>query len=207
MGNQVILVSRKQSAFARHSVLLGLTVSETRGAAPGEASWEAVQWEMSSMYDFVQRNSIISRLLKSPADCTRILDFNIAEADITDERIVNEALTYCDLLRIGSQQLPALCHFLGIATRSVFDSCFDLMAKFDIKTLILSHGNLGCHVFHGYAVSEKWGRLAFGNCTTEEAEGAFTAAYYAASRGEKKVFTDYHRQALAYLERICNAGG
>ncbi|MBQ9204464.1 MAG: hypothetical protein IJ155_09515 [Prevotella sp.] len=203
MGDKVVLVTHKQSAFARHVKLLGHAVREIREPALQETEWEAIYWELSSMCDLVAWNSTSTCLLRAPGGCTRILDFDIKDIATTQERIVRESLTYCDLLKIGKQELSALCHLLGIVTKNLFDSCCDLMAMFSIETLILSHGESGCHIFRGNAISEKWGHLSYGDCTAEEAEGAFTAAYLIASQGQSRVFTDYHRQALEYLKRVC----
>lgn len=203
MEDRVVLVAHKQSAFARHINLLGFALKEIKESAKKDNGWAAVYWDQASMSDFVERNKIVSHLLNTPVGCTRILDFNINGIGTTKERLIRESLTYCDLLRIGKEELSALCHLLGIATNSLFDSCFELMARFSIKTLIVSHGNFGSHVFHGNAVSEKWGHLSFGVCSKEEAERAFLAAYFAASQGPESVFTDYHKQALEYLKRVC----
>ena len=167
--------------------------------------WEAVYWQISSMCDFVERNRTLALLHKAPQGCTRMLDFNVRGVGVISEHTTTESLAHCDLLKIGKMEQQALCNLLGISTKSLFDSCFDLMARFAVKTLILTHAHFGCHVFHGSTVSEKWGHLSFGQCTTEEAEGAFMAAYLAAQREQGRLFTDCHRLALEYMVRVCTS--
>ena len=83
------------------------------------------------------------------------------------------------------------------------DNGFELMTAFGIGTLILNYGERGCLVFHGNAVSEKRGHLPFSHHSADEIDEAFLAAYYAASRDHKTLFTECHRMALNYLEHIC----
>ena len=149
MENKVVLVTDIQSAFARHTQFLGLSVRDIREPATKDEQWEAIYWEQASMTDFVERNRIISHLLKAPKGCIRILDFNIRNIGTTEEQTIDKSLEYCDLLKIGKQEMLMLCNLFGIATKSIFDCSFEIMAHFDIKTLILNHGNRGCHVFHG----------------------------------------------------------
>lgn len=205
MDKRTIIVANRGSAFAHHARLLGLCVVEA-GEPPGTPEqWGAIFWDMLSMDNIIVRNRVMTTLLKAPKTCTRILDFNLASADAASKDIVRQSLAHCDLLKTDEAALHSLCMLFGIDARYTFDSCSDLMAAFGMKTLILTHGRWGCHVFQGNAVSEKMGHLAFGKCTTEEAEGAFTAAYYNASREQGLPFTEYHRKALDYLTSLCSS--
>ena len=155
---------------------------------------------MLSTADFISRNRVKTLLLRAPKGCTRLLDFNVRE--VTDEGLARESLALCDVLKIERQTLLAVCRLLGIVSHDLFDSSFDLMAAFSIRTLILNHGDQGSHVFQDGIVSEKWGYFSFDNCSVEEAQGAFTAAFFVASLGEERLFTEWHWKAFNYLESM-----
>ncbi|MBQ8712924.1 MAG: hypothetical protein IJ551_08955 [Prevotella sp.] len=205
MENRTIIATHSQSAFARHARKLGLCVMGMEEAPARWEQCEAVYWEMQAMRNIVDHNRMMGILLKVPKECVRIQDFSMRELGPADKDVVRRSLVQCNLLKIEERELSPLCHLLGLSSQSVFDCCFDLMAAFNIQTLILIHGKHGCHVFQGNVVSEKIGHISFGNCTIEEAEGAFTAAYYAASCEKGKLFTEYHRKALEYLEHVCKS--
>lgn len=205
MAFPTILVTHKQSAFARHAQLLGCSVSDLSETASSKEPCDALFWEMACMRDVVMRNKTIGALLKATKGCTRILDFNLDNIQPADQDIISESLACCDLLRIEKQDMLAVGKLLEVGAPYIFDSCFDLMARFDIKTLILNHSNHGCHVFQGNVVSEKRGQLTFGKHLVKEAEGAFTAAYYVASCKKDALFTEYHCKALNYLKGFLDA--
>ena len=200
MENRTLIVTRKQSAFARHAQLLGLNVVEMGRPSACLEQCAAIYWDILTMGDFIIRNKVKTLLLRAPKGCIRILDFNVRE--VTDSGLVKESLALCDILKIEKQTLLAVCRLLGIVTQDLFDSSFDLMAAFGIRTLILNHGDLGSHVLQDGIISEKWGYFSFDNCSVEEAQGAFTAAFFAASLGEERLFTECHRKAFNYLESM-----
>lgn len=205
MNNRPIIIVQQQSAFARHAKLLGLSVEEI-GSTPCNLTsqqveqCEALFWALSSMCHVFLRNRVMGMLLRVPKDCTRILDFNLQDVAFADKNIIRESLSCSDMLILEKRDLTTVSQLLGLQSQSVFDMGFDLMAAFGIKTLILNHGIHGCHVFHGNAVSERFGHLNLSSCQVEEAEGAFAAAFYAASRNSKRLFSECHRMALDYLK-------
>ena len=208
MDDRAVIVVDGSTALARHLEQLGVKVyavgsklSEVQGTVLAEG--EAICWDMKAVVSPNMRSLMRRLLLSVPRDCIRILDFNLK--DINEERLhlITLSLKCCDLLKIDVREFSGVCSLLGLVGTHVFDDGFELMKRFRIDTLVLTRGTRGCHVFHGNAVSEKWGYLPFADCTQEEAEGAFTAAYFAVSQESAKLFTDYHKQALDYLKHVC----
>jgi len=157
---------------------------------------------METVCHIQMRHVVRSLLLGIPADCVRILDFNLKAVDADRMHIIRESLKCCDLLKIDVSEFTEICRLQGLKSQHTFDEGFEMMSLFGIKTLILTHGTRGCHVFHGRAVSEKWGMAGLGDHQSEEAEAAFLASYYAASRRPGILFTECHRIAFGYMRQV-----
>ena len=214
--NGAIVVVAGESSFAYFAAKLGLNVDvvlvqgKPLMGNPGNndsiagvvlAGCTALYWEMLTMCDVRRRHKVRSLLL-IPHDSTRILDFNLKDIDEEKKYLITESLKCCDLMKIDQKEFTAVCRLLGLDSTNHFDNGFGLMSQFGIKTLILTHGLRGCHVFHGHAVSEKWGTMNSGIFQTEKGESAFLAAYYAASTKGCRLFSECHRLALDYMRQL-----
>lgn len=202
MDNRPVIVLQPQSPFARHARRLGFQVlaAQEDGADDvrvGEC--QVFHWDMASLRQPLLRSLVSDLLARVPADCTRILDFTLVDPLVSDRPFVRTSLSCCDLLRIDIRQLPAVCRLMGLRSKYALDQGFELMSVFRIATLALSNGKQGCSVLHDNAVSEKRGHFPFGVLTAEEIDGAFIAAYYAASLQPGKGFSECHRQGFAYV--------
>ena len=207
MDNNIVIVTHKATSFANHVERLGMRacivrtkLSEIRGMELSECA--AIYWTMETMCHVKMRHVVRSLLLSIPTNSMRILDFNLKEMDGSKSHLVTESLMCCDMLKIDQDEFARVCKILGKTSPRTFDNGFELMRQFSIETLILTHGTWGCHVFHGSAVSEKWGMTGFGNWQSEEAESAFLAAYFVASRQSGRLFTECHRRALDYMRQV-----
>jgi len=210
MDNKIVIVGNEATPFARYIKRLGMDVYVARRSRSGvevteTEDCEAIYWDMETIVRPRMRALARSLLLSVPKECVKILDFNLKEIDEERLRLVRLSLECCDLMKIDQREFSVLCDMLGLTSPHAFDNEFDLIGQFAIKTLILTHGSQGCHVFHGNAVSEKWGfegmrviscqppivdRQAF---QPEEAEGAFLASFYAASRLPGRRLAECHR--------------
>ena len=207
MDDRAVIVVDGSTALARHLEQLGVKVyavgsklSEVQGTVLAEG--EAICWDMKAVVSPNMRSLMRRLLLSVPRDCIRILDFNLK--DINEERLhlITLSLKCCDLLKIDVREFSGVCSLLGLVGTHVFDDGFELMKRFRIDTLVLTRGTRGCHVFHGCSVSEKWGLAGLGDIQSEEAESAFLAAYYMASRQQGRSFSECHQIALDYMRRL-----
>ena len=207
MDNCVVIVADQPTAIARYLEELGqkvFAVGRRPSDVQGEliAQCEAIYWDMTTVVNPYMRHLSRSLLLSVPKNCIRMLDFNLRGVDTALQHVVMQSLKCCDLLKIDQPEFQQVCTMVGVYTGHLFDSGFELMARFGIKTLILTHDTRGCHVFHGNTVSEQWGTADLGSTQWAEAESAFLAAYYVASRQPGRPFSESHRMALDFMRQL-----
>lgn len=204
MRKKVVIVAKGATSFTRYLKEFGVDVytvgehpSDMQGAMLSEC--EAIYWDMATLVNPRTCHLVRSLLLSVPRTCERILDFNLKEPDAERLHLIKLSLKCCDLLKIDSREFVMVCNLLGLTSPHSFDNGFELMAHYHIKTLILTYGTRGCHVFHGSAVSEKWGMTTNVSHQSEEAESAFLAAFFVASQEPNRLFTECHRIAFDYM--------
>ena len=206
MSKKVVIVTKEAASFARYLKELGADIytmeaqaSDIQGAVLAECG--AIYWDMATIVNPHTRHLVRSLLLSVPRDCERILDFNLKDPDAESLHPVILSLKCCDILKIDNREFTKICLLLGLTSPNLFDNGFELMKRYQIKTLILTHGTRGCHVFHGNAISEKWGVAPDVSHLSKEGESAFLAAFYIASQEPNRLFTECHRIAFDYMRQ------
>lgn len=207
MDRNIVIVADKAIPFARHIekfglhvYAIGMKISDVQGAVLTECG--TIYWQMSTMANPRTYHLVRSLLLSVPRNCFRILDFNLKTVDTGKAHLISLSLKCCDLLKTDIQDFRVICPLLGLRFKYLFDNGFELMRQFRIQTLILTHGTIGCHVFQGSQVSEKRGAAGLSFSQSDDAEGAFLAAFYVASSRPDRPLSECHRIAFDYMCRL-----
>lgn len=137
-------------------------------------------------------------------DQWKIFDINLRQGFYTKE-ILCASMRKCDILKINDEELITLSRMFGWPGIDLEDKCWILLAKFNLRMLILTCGVNGSYVFTP-------GEISFVETPKVEvadtvgAGDSFTAAFVAAILKGKSV-ADAHHLAVKVSAYVCTCNG
>lgn len=134
----------------------------------------------------------------------RIFDINLRQGFYTPE-VLCESLSRCNILKTNDEELETVSRMFGCADIGQQDKCWILLAKYDLRMLILTCGIDGSYVFTP-------GRVSFVETPQVEvadtvgAGDSFTGAFLAALLAGRSV-EEAHRLAVDVSAYVCSQHG
>ena len=158
-----------------------------------------------------QRNEVsrtsINRFLDTMPDGEgqlKIFDINLRQGFFTKD-IIRDSCQRCNVLKINDEELVAISRLFGYPGIDLQDKCWILLAKYNLKMLILTCGTNGSYVFTPGVVSFQEtpkGPVA----DTVGAGDSFTATFTAALLKGKSV-PEAHKLAVEVSAYVCTQSG
>lgn len=134
----------------------------------------------------------------------RIFDINLRQGFYTQE-VLCESFRRCNILKINDEELVAVSRMFGYPGIDLQDKCWILLAKYDLRMLILTCGVNGSYVFMPGSVSfVETPRVEVAD--TVGAGDSFTAAFVSALLSGRSV-RDAHRLAVDVSAYVCTQHG
>ena len=137
-------------------------------------------------------------------DQLRIFDINLRQHFYTQEILCN-SMERCNILKINDEELEIVSQMFGYPDIDVQNKCWILLAKYNLKMLILTCGVNGSYVFTP-------GEISFVEtpkvdvADTVGAGDSFTATFVAAILKDKKV-SEAHKLAVEASAFVCTQNG
>ena len=158
-----------------------------------------------------QRNEVsrtsINRFLDAMPDGDeqlKIFDINLRQGFYTKE-IIRESCQRCNVLKINDEELVAISRMFGYPGIDLQDKCWILLAKYNLKMLILTCGTNGSYVFTPGVVSfQETPRVPVAD--TVGAGDSFTAAFCASLLKGNSV-PEAHKLAVEVSAYVCTQSG
>ena len=164
----------------------------------------AVCWGSLAQRNEVSRKSIYQFLDHTPADCLKIFDINLRQGFYTKE-ILCTSMQKCNILKINDEELIAVSRMFGYPGIDLKDKCWILLAKYNLKMLILTCGVNGSYVFTPGVVSFiETPKVIVAD--TVGAGDSFTASFIASILKGKSV-EEAHRLAVNVSAYVCTQNG
>ena len=158
-----------------------------------------------------QRNEVsrtsINRFLDTMPDGEgqlKIFDINLRQGFFTKD-IIRDSCQRCNVLKINDEELVAISRLFGYPGIDLQDKCWILLAKYNLKMLILTCGTNGSYVFTPGVVSF----LETPKVPVADTVGAgdsFTATFTAALLKGKSV-PEAHKLAVEVSAYVCTQSG
>lgn len=134
----------------------------------------------------------------------KIFDVNLRQSFYTKE-ILCKSMRQCNILKINDEELVTLSRMFGYPGIDLQDKCWILLAKYNLKMLILTCGINGSYVFSPGAVSfVETPRVEVAD--TVGAGDSFTAAFVASILKGLRI-NDAHRLAVEVSAYVCTQAG
>lgn len=158
------------------------------------------------------QRSIVSRqtiqhfldAMPNEADSLRIFDINLRQSFYTKE-ILCDSLERCNILKINDEELITVSRMFGYPGIDLQDKCWILLAKYNLKMLILTCGVNGSYVFTpGHVSFVETPKVQVAD--TVGAGDSFTAAFAAAILRGRSV-SEAHRLAVTTSAYVCTQQG
>lgn len=158
-----------------------------------------------------QRNEIsratINRFLDTMPDVEgnlKIFDINLRQNFYTKE-VLCDSMRRCNILKINDEELVTISRIFGYPGIDLQDKCWILLAKYNLKMLILTCGTNGSYVFSPGVVSfQETPKVPVAD--TVGAGDSFTATFTAAIlRGLP--MPDAHKLAVEVSAYVCTQSG
>lgn len=157
-----------------------------------------------------QRNIVSSETIHAFLDAMpkegayKIFDINLRQNFYTKD-IICESLERCNVLKINDEELVAVSRLFGYPGIDLQDKCWILLAKYDLKMLILTCGVNGSYVFTpGHVSFVETPKVAVAD--TVGAGDSFTAAFVSAIlRG--LFVSEAHKLAVNVSAYVCTQNG
>ncbi len=161
------------------------------------------------------RETIHAFLNEAPADALRVFDINLRQNWYTAE-VIAESLNRANVLKINDEELDVVATMLlGVSTvpgkliaedaEKTRNICQELIAKYDLKMLILTCGAIGSYVFtakeESYVATPKV-KVA----DTVGAGDSFTATFVAQILLGKSI-REAHEKAVSVSAYVCTQNG
>lgn len=158
-----------------------------------------------------QRNVVsretINRFLDTMPDGNgqcKIFDINLRQGFYSKE-IICQSMKRCNILKINDEELVTVSRMFGYPGIDLQDKCWILLAKYNLKMLILTCGVNGSYVFTPGEVSfVETPKVKIAD--TVGAGDSFTATFVAAILNGGSV-RDAHKQAVAVSAYVCTQNG
>lgn len=154
----------------------------------------------------VSRETINAFLRAMPNEAGRykIFDINLRQSFYTKE-ILCQSMQQCNVLKINDEELVVVSRMFGYPGIDLQDKCWILLAKYDLKILILTCGVNGSYVFTPGNVSFVQ-TPAVEVADTVGAGDSFTAAFVSAILKGKPV-VEAHQLAVNVSAYVCTQQG
>lgn len=158
------------------------------------------------------QRSIVSRqtihrfldAMPDDADTLRIFDINLRQGFYTKE-ILCDSFRRCNILKINDEELVTVSRMFGYPGIDLQDKCWILLAKYNLKMLILTCGVNGSYVFTpGHVSFVETPKVQVAD--TVGAGDSFTAAFVAAMLKGLPV-AEAHRLAVDTSAYVCTQQG
>lgn len=134
----------------------------------------------------------------------KIFDINLRQGFYNKE-ILDESFNKCNILKINDEELITISRLFGFPGIDLQDKCWILLAKYNLKMLILTCGINGSYVFTPGEVSfVETPKVEVAD--TVGAGDSFTAAFIAAVLAGKSV-AHAHKLAVDVSAYICTQNG
>lgn len=158
-----------------------------------------------------QRNEVsrtsINRFLDTMPDGEgqlKIFDINLRQGFFTKD-IIRDSCQRCNVLKINDEGLVAISRLFGYPGIDLQDKCWILLAKYNLKMLILTCGTNGSYVFTPGVVSfQETPKVPVAD--TVGAGDSFTATFTAALLKGKSV-PEAHKLAVEVSAYVCTQSG
>ena len=158
-----------------------------------------------------QRNEVsrtsINRFLDTMPDGEgqlKIFDINLRQGFFTKD-IIRDSCQRCNVLKINDEELVAISRLFGYPGIDLQDKCWILLAKYNLKMLILTCGTNGSYVFTPGVVSfQETPKVSVAD--TVGAGDSFTATFTAALLKGKSV-PEAHKLAVEVSAYVCTQSG
>lgn len=161
------------------------------------------------------RKTIQRFLQTTPKEALRVFDINLRQQWYTAE-VINDSLKLCNVLKINDEELDVVAPMLlGISTtpghliaedeQRTTEICRELIARYDLKMLILTCGAIGSYVFS--ADEKSW--LTTPKVDVADTVGAgdsFTASFVAQILAGKSI-REAHLTAVNVSAYVCTQNG
>lgn len=158
-----------------------------------------------------QRNSVSRAAIRcfldhipDGSDRLKVFDINLRQHFFDKETIVS-SLEKCNILKINDDEYELLRPILGLENDSLEANCRDLLRRFRLRSLVLTCGAAGSHIF----TETEHSHLETPQVTVADTVGAgdsFTAAYCAALLANKST-REAHRLAVDLAAYVCTQHG
>lgn len=134
----------------------------------------------------------------------KIFDVNLRQGFYTKE-ILCDSMSRCNVLKINDEELVVISRIFDYPGIDLQDKCWILLAKYNLKMLILTCGTNGSYVFTPGVVSfQETPRVAVAD--TVGAGDSFTAAFTSAVLAGKPV-QEAHKLAVGVSAFVCTQSG
>ena len=158
-----------------------------------------------------QRNEVsratINRFLDTMPDIDgqlKIFDINLRQ-DFYTKEVLRESFKRCNILKINDEELVTISRMFGYPGIDLQDKCWILLAKYNLKMLILTCGINGSYVFTPGVVSfQETPKVPVAD--TVGAGDSFTAAFCASILNGKSV-PEAHKLAVEVSAYVCTPSG
>ena len=158
-----------------------------------------------------QRNEVsratINRFLDTMPDIDgqlKIFDINLRQ-DFYSKEVLRESFHRCNVLKINDEELVTISRMFGYPGIDLQDKCWILLAKYNLKMLILTCGINGSYVFTPGVVSfQETPKVPVAD--TVGAGDSFTAAFCASILNGKPV-PEAHKLAVEVSAYVCTQRG
>lgn len=167
---------------------------------------KAVCFGSLAQRNVVSRNTINRFLDAMPQtdDSLVVFDVNLRQGFYTKEILCN-SMKRCNILKINDEELVTVSRMFGYPGIDLQDKCWILLAKYNLKMLILTCGTNGSYVFTPGEVSfQETPKVPVAD--TVGAGDSFTAAFTAAILSGKSVW-EAHRLAVEVSAYVCTQSG
>lgn len=154
----------------------------------------------------VSRNTIASFLEWMPDEENRckVFDINLRQS-FYDKDTIEASLKKCNILKINDEELVTISRMFGYPGIDLQDKCWILLAKYNLKMLILTCGVNGSYVFTpGFVSFMETPKVEV--VDTVGAGDSFTASFCASILKGKSV-SDAHRLAVDVSAFVCTQQG
>ncbi|MGL4852730.1 MAG: carbohydrate kinase family protein [Phocaeicola sp.] len=142
--------------------------------------------------------------MPTKADTLKIFDINLRQGFYTKD-IICDSMKRCNVLKINDEELVAISRMFGYPGIDLQDKCWILLAKYNLKMLILTCGTNGSYVFTPGAFSfQETPKVTVAD--TVGAGDSFTAAFTSALFHGKSV-PEAHRLAVETSAFVCTQHG
>lgn len=169
-------------------------------------SAQAVCFGSLAQRSVVSRETINSFLNAMPTKegQYKIFDINLRQGFYTKE-ILDNSFNKCNILKINDEELITISRLFGFPGIDLQDKCWILLAKYNLKMLILTCGINGSYVFTPGEISfVETPRVEVAD--TVGAGDSFTAAFIAAILSGKSV-AHAHKLAVDVSAYVCTQNG